>query len=493
MVSLAMVMLLIVGVYAVFDSATKTVGIGTAVERVTKSQRSLERQFHDDFSCAVPAREMPCVVIYSQQIFAFADQKDRDGNSGLPPNLLDLRDGTGPKPLAPAIYNLRSHRADRIAFFARRSQQPFLRQTGNNSELVTTGSSSEAWIWYGHLNLPGASANQFFGPDRQDQQDCPNNYFANDWCLGRSAILLDPLVSTRSVPGATFIPYDFSGNTVLTPLGADSRIPGGPFTRQSLCDVAEVSIADFRTGLDNVRGTQGFPSSVIAAALDYRFNALLQVDRTNLANMPHQLAQTVPFLQRGVTQFIIEFAGDFISQNTNTGQILNKDYPSPDGEIDFLIKTVPGAPPRKQIRWYGMPRNVDESDDAAQPVIRGKPRDPSLPNDMLDVTPLRDVCVAASIKWRGEGYPPPNPNIPTNDDIEYLLKGTAPIRATSIPDYASVSGGLPAGAQYIAIFTPERLSRGRGPRLIRITMVLADPNSRLPEGQTVQYVFALPQ
>jgi len=481
MISIAMVMVLIAGVYAVFDAATRTTGVGLAVEQFTRSARSLERVFSQDFGHAVPAREMPCIVIYSQQVFVYADRKDMDSDKGGGPGTADLG-GTGTETqLSPAIYNTRSHRMDSIAFFARSEDKPFVRQTGRPGsaplrlppELLSQGSSREAWIWYGLLSLAdnNSKSPKFYNPGEVDPNQNPNqapnqnpnNYFANDWCLGRMAMLLDPYIASPGNLG--YIP--FKRTVLLSPLGKDS-VAGGRFIGESRFDVAETSIADFRIGANNVTPVEMYN------AFDYRFNCKPQVKRSsNIAAMADELALTVPFLQRGVTQFIVEFAGDFMNQKAD-GTLADSDNPEPDGVIDFVMRRDRGQV-TQQIRWYGMPRNVDVGDDTSGPMIRGTPAGQANPNNMWDVVPVRDVCVNAS-------------------GMEHFLgaNGTDICGAQSIQNYAAV-GGMPAGARYICTWTPRMLASGRGPWLIRITMTITDPNGRLPEGQTVQYVFSLPQ
>jgi hypothetical protein len=200
----------------------------------------------------------------------------------------------------------------------------------------------------------------------------------------------------------------------------------------------------------------------------------------NIAAMADELALTVPFLQRGVTQFIVEFAGDFMNQKAD-GTLVDSANPEPDGVIDFVMRPVAGQVV-KQIRWYGMPRNVDVGDDdTSGPKIQGTPAGQANPNNMWDVVPVRDVCVNASVKLANMSL------VEGTSNMEHFASGPQ-----STQNYAAV-GAMPAGARYICTWTPRMLASGRGPWLIRITMTITDPNGRLPEGQTVQYVFSLPQ
>jgi hypothetical protein len=203
--------------------------------------------------------------------------------------------------------------------------------------------------------------------------------------------------------------------------------------------------------------------------------------------MADELALTVPFLQRGVTQFIVEFAGDFMNQKAD-GTLRDPTNAQPDGEVDFVMRRDPvTGQVVKQIRWYGMPRNVDTIDDTKGPMIRGAPANKSTPNNMIDVVPVRDVCKSASVGLL-------NMSLADKSNMEHFVNATGgnTCGAQSTANYAAV-GSMPPGARYICTWTPRMLASGRGPWLIRITMTITDPNGRLPEGQTVQYVFSLPQ
>jgi len=500
MVSIAMVMLLMAGIYAVFDAASRTTGTGAAVQQFTEAARSMERLMSDDFQHAAPARHMPCIVIYSEQAFTFADQMDMNGDADGKPETADLNRTGKELPLRPAVYNTRSHRIDRLVFFDINDEKPFIRQTGRPGasgyapELLSQGSSREAMLWYGHLALPGSAPGTFFGPEVRDLAKNPNNFFANDWCLGRTAMLLDPTIDMRGTPGQLgYIPPDNTGKFLLTPLSGDSCIPGGPYIFESFIDVARTNVGDFRDGDRNTNrlGTKDVATGAMRDAFDYRFRCKTQISRgSNIPAMAQEMAQTVPFLRRGVTQFIVEFAGDFVTQADLDASVPGRiTAPVPDGETDFVAIAGAGQQFTKQIRWYGMPRNVNTSDDGVSQLIRGKPNNRTVPNDLLDVVPVRDVYYGA---WQSF-FPNNSPQLQELMDMEFFVNDkVGDIKPQSIADYAGLNG-MPPGARYVCVFTPQMLASGRGPKLIRITMTINDPNGRLPEGQTVQYVFSLPQ
>ena len=108
------------------------------------------------------------------------------------------------------------------------------------------------------------------------------------------------------------------------------------------------------------------------------------------------------------SQFAVEFAGDFVTQN-GLGHVTAL---VPDGTTDFLVTAQGGY----VTRWYGLPRDVDDNgriwlrDPAWGPV----PPQTALLIESPDVLPLRDIYLAfdptaaVPVCERG-GWTPPNP------------------------------------------------------------------------------------
>ena len=496
MISIAMVLMIIIGVYAVFDAATKTTGAGIATEELTRGQRSLERVFTRDFRAAVPADEMPCIQIYSQQVFAYRDANDRNASPGGNPQIADLGGTGSPIMLSPALYNQRNHRIDRVMFFVRDVALPFRSQTGNQvtagasgiQPMVTPERSREAWVWYGHLNLPDKADNpgpglhnppkgmgmatknvgDYFEPGEAVPENV-NNYFANDWCFGRMAILL-----RHSTPHD----YIYHSTVQMSPLGRGSKvnktIPGGVswLIEDSRCDVAKDTIRDFqlRYHLTDYK--------TISEAFDYRFACkpwLIRGSKATGQDMGMEAALTVPFLQRGVSQFIVEFAGNFVDQDS-TGKVTGT-KPDDKGEIDFVLPYGHNGP--RQIRWYGMPRKVD----TRHPDIAGRGTSTTPPKEVLesyDVVPLREMGAAVA-----EGI-----------EQFYYIDPVKKDKIKDVPPTKDYVKDLKPNALYSATWNRHVLQNpvDHGtPAMFRIIMTVTDANNRLPEGQTVEYVYTLTQ
>lgn len=324
--------------------------------------------------------------------------------------------------------------------------------------------------------------------------------------------------------------------------------------------------------------------------LIYRFESNPRIVRPIT---PERLAKAMPYFLSGASQFMVEYAGDFLRQTPDgdVADVYGYSYRyddgsgvlrtrtelrqnGTDGEIDFVIPSYlgdydpawlyeagnvvlnaihnggdgryyravvngPGAPPgadwaetqlpAKQIRWYGMPRDVaglmTGGPDGKIPgyVINPTPFAPAPPrvdvtvgrhpNEMVDVIPLRDL-VLYWMDWNGywpidatgfvnnPGHDPGYDGAP----FERWADLTGPYVANFLiprDDYLDPLAGMTSDEQYTCAWGPQRRPNphlpdqtirevDRKPRLVRFTIVLDDPVGRLPEGQTMQFVFALP-
>lgn len=523
MISIAMVLMLVAGINAVFQAATKTTSTGLAVEEMTRSMRATEQQLNRDFTHVVPISEMPCLTIYSMQQFAFRNRADMNNDPDGRPQTIDLnsdgKEGNIPAESSyayPFNYNERNHRIDRIGFFARNAITPFQSQTGeifplnsaNGWPLVSPDKSTEAWVWYGHLRVPTmpakpsavekAHGGRYYDPGEANAQDNVKNFFSDDWCFGRMAILLKDFAGK---PGQSYL---WRSNTLLRPLGKESSNSSAQVRRrwmiaESRLDMADATIRWFRDEYYNAVVDD------LMNALDYRFNCKPWVTRTSDAEQQAtEVALTVPFLQRGVTQFAIEFAGDFIKQNANG--TTDNSVTGGDGEIDYVLIPDPidynnfnpnsaaqVARATKKIRWYGMPRNADRRNDFAN----GQPSIPTYPLKALtceDVLPLADVAGlnntdARTAIQRFEILTFWDPKTRQTIDASNGLNIPRPPN-----DYGTYTNPRPGmNLVYNCTWNADELDNSPVgvPSMIRIVMTLSDVDGRLPEGQTVEYVFKL--
>jgi type II secretory pathway pseudopilin PulG len=534
LISIALALVLILGVNAIFKYTTQAVGQGQAVNAATRDSRSAQTVFNNDFTALVPngtgQNDAACIIIRSSAISAFRDRADELSDKGVPgtvfndPKLtIDINgDGTEGDPavpgevISPATYNYRNHRTDVMSFFAR---SLFARQTGNLGTYVAPMSSQEAWIWYGHLWLPNNSTTPgamypmdaakgpktFPGAGGSSSLN-PNNYYASQFVLGRVAVtLLDKTPDAnggmigiqRFIDRRALYPWTTGGAAAneMDPFRPDSSAAtstGAPadtaaYTLQnSRFDLAATTISSFNRKLQSYIATppigahwweemmDGNPilsvqiKTAMPATAGERFQCNPYVNKPLDAA---KLAQTSPYFLQGCSQFIVEFAGDFVTQDndpthtvrgtapyfTQYGDITN--YGS-DGQLDFAV--VNGT---KQIIWYGMPRNT--SGAATTSYKNG------------DVVPLQDWLQHQA--YLANGLP--------RTDLLSTFEKDGPTYHT---DYTDTTGNgisvADSNKGYICAWGPNDIP----PKLIRITINLTDSTGRLPDGLTYQYVFPVP-
>ena len=515
MVSIALVLILILGINQVFRIASDTINAGQALSTADRENRGAQFVLYGDMRNMVTTNG-PCIIIRSQQMYAFRNLQDELSDRDFVPGTamtstqgkgfissVDIdSDGTEGEPavrgerIPPTATNTRSHRIDELMFFA---NHMFHRQTGAGGRLTSSGSSKEAFVWYGHLQLANNQPTPaYYNPGEADggtsgsvETGGPagagarndNNRYATQWTLGRVPILLigdtiDPVNPPPSYLGRAGNNLSPLADMSVVQYSPNERPPAGspPQIHRSVCDVAQTSIADYR-GLLSDRRNWSSGAEWWDTVAKTRFWAnpspLRPLDAA-------KISRTAPIFVQGCTQFIVEYAGDFLSQvqtpGSTEGRITGHVFSttgSGDGVTDFVVLN-PGTPAAiRRTRWYGMPRNVDTSDDGqtGPGMIRGG-NGTSDTNQLIDVDPLRDVLAS----FGGVGAPSFEP------DIDQLL-----------PARANYADGNPVG-RYVAAWSPSDLSYGslRKPTMMRITIVVDDPDGRMTEGQRYEYVFKLP-
>jgi type II secretory pathway pseudopilin PulG len=114
-----------------------------------------------------------------------------------------------------------------------------------------------------------------------------------------------------------------------------------------------------------------------SSPLPLRFNALTSVaDPVGINGQitpREKSALLAPFLASGCSNFIVEFAGDFVTQDNNPTSASYGNVTSasgtiaPDGIVDFNV--LGGV---RQTQWYGLPRDIDGDGLAAASTTTGQ-------------------------------------------------------------------------------------------------------------------------
>jgi hypothetical protein len=253
--------------------------------------------------------------------------------------------------------------------------------------------------------------------------------------------------------------------------------------QESRYDLAAITLSGFRERLrnvigDNTAGYDWYSFLFFTRGRRFQCNPFVVKPITSAT-----ISQQAPIFLRGCSQFIVEYAGDFVAQNAagvatsafiTPGFAINPN--GTDGQIDFiLIDPTPGNPnsgdETRRIRWYGFPRNVDTGDDVGGTMIKGT----GPASTMRDVVPLRDLLLT---------IPPPNGPVAVAPFEKFVTPSSFAPSANYYADAAFTSV-----AEYACAWGPNDPFR---PKLIRITFSLDDPAARLAEAQTFEYVFQLP-
>jgi hypothetical protein len=520
MISVALVVFLILGVNQVFLYTSTAVGVGEAINTAVRDSRAVQATFSSDLGNMVSPgtglTDSASLILSSYPVYAFNNASDEASSRTGDPSKLDLAntgvEGDSNVPgdiVLPCTYNYRNHRLDTLSFFSR---DLFRRQTGNIGTYVDNMACQEAWVWYGHAWLPdntGAFTTNTL-PGNGTAATNPNNRFGSQFALARMAILLkeksfdgtgavinDPSgvsqrffdrllpYPTSTTPAVDLQPLSVSSTAAVVP--ADATV--NPANNQawtlqnSRYDLAATTINAFRSKfLSYISNTQlaqqpgnAWWQQMMTPVLPSAVNPTGTVTNRFQCNpyIPKPIdsagaAQAAPYFLGGCSQFIVEYAGDYITQDNNIADT-NYGYansatastPVPDGQIDYVLITQPSGPPRKQIRWYGLPRST-----SGQSTINPYNGDVVTLNDWI-----KNV----------DGYA-------TNPYINNPATGTGFEKV--LPTYGTSTNYLTMqqGSQYLCAWGPNDVK----PKLIRITITITDPAGRIPQGLTYQYVYPVP-
>ena len=561
MISIALVVILILGVNQVFQSTLQAVGAGQAFVASVRDGRAAQTTFGADLNGA--ANDGPFFIIHSAGTYAFRNRADlaADKDQDASTYTLTTPDDTN---VYPSTYNFRNHRLDVLTFFARGL---YPAQTGDTS-YVYPNAASEARVWYGFLKLPDgsyldpidtgySSSKSFQFPAFSSVKPVtttptsganpsanPNNFFATDWVLGRVATLLVPSPSTAIPPITSYFSYNTSPKsmwnasagvaTKTSPLADSSQTTDSAgnkwFMRWSRLDVAMTSIDNYSQQLtsylanggagtdwyDNFgMGTLGTNPVYGNTRELFQCNPFVTTTSATAANTTKQerVARTTPYFLKGCTQFIVEYAGDFVQQDNDPnsltyGQVqdlVTTTNGKGDG-IDFVVDPVTKA---RSTRWYGLPRNPTGNPVTIASKSYQIPGNTGAPfpgasatatgsytgqavNSLTQVIPLRDV-IASSATAVGTLYTALHPTVAPAGVQPVWIERSLPEPTKAPADYGNGSTGMQNGDDYLVAWGPDSDAAGiPRPKMIRITITLDDPSGRLADGHTYQFVYTLP-
>lgn len=327
LVALAITAIIVLAINRVFSVTVTAVSRGVATSQVFSASRVIGDQLVEDAEAMTGPDRGGFIVIIGKEETG-ADIAVRDDGSAITADvrtdqLLFIRDRETLEPIAPGASN--SYDSQSVAPFCR--------------------------IWYGHVLRTDSQG--VAGSGLGDS----NNALAKDWVLGRQALFLQPSSG--------------SGAQALVARHSDSVL--GSDLADALYDVAQASLVDLdpndpsNVAMVAASGDLTPPSPMLGLgltgddyldrALDFTFDAdMLQCNPIPPSPFTSdQVAKMHTYLSGRISQFIVEFAGD---------------YDTTDG-MDVI-----GTPQR--IKWYGFdsvhtPDFVTYQGDANSPLIEQYP------------------------------------------------------------------------------------------------------------------------
>jgi hypothetical protein len=231
-------------------------------------------------------------------------------------------------------------------------------------------------------------------------------------------------------------------------------------------------------------------------------NPLIQTPLTSA-----EVAQMAPYFLQHCSQFIVEYAGDYIQQDNNPADGAGK-YGAmtgigPDGQIDYVID----ANGNKRIRWYGMPRSFYNGPNSSDNniVIRGfdpigdpAGRMVTTGNNQtaVDLTPFVDVIPLRDYWWM---YAAVVNNVTPNSVVIQTPPWEVDVNFDPTPDYANNPQANYMNNAFQTNNTTKPYNNARYtcawydnmPAMIRILIKVDDPNNRVKDGPWYEYVFKL--
>ncbi|MFI5381275.1 MAG: PilW family protein [Tepidisphaerales bacterium] len=351
LISMLLVMLVSVGISQVFSLTRTTVATGQKSADITRDARSATAIMQQDGQRW--ATDAPLFLL-------------RDSLEFVPDVTGQIRPG--------------GLRRDTIAFPMRGQ---FHRATGDPGSFVNPETSGEAWVWYGHCN---SLTNQ------------PTNV------IGRVATLL---MDQATIPANTNY-YQRINNAWLSPLRSDSfstSIGGFSYILpSSRYDLAGTTLVQIKNDVDSYKQSLNVPpednwwvnntganwwgAGVPTSNSNLFFRSQCTERMVNTSNVwtysqpavpptSDAYARTTPVFLRNAAEFIVEFAGNFATQDKDPasptyGAVIDS-KPDPDGTISFAVARDNGGniiyPIQRRTQWFGMYRvQLTGRDWTAEPV-----------------------------------------------------------------------------------------------------------------------------
>lgn len=543
LVAVALTLIMLVAINRIFSDTQKAIGGGVGLSRVIADSRVMVSQIRRDADMMIGPQRKTRKPMHGQWIEPMHGGiliiVQREIEAPVP--------AVGGQGLV-----MRKVRSDQLAFIRARGDEDPLTPSGeNNYTSLHLPDADFLRVWYGHVRRTSPlgdgndTADRPDDPDRagalgrqpevvtgpDDQSYTIDNELASQWILGRQALFLQTRFDEQASPN--FPPVFMEGgdphddNAVR---GLPNSVPVPEALYMGLTDIAAYGfdreclgynltpyygaiVGGFPSGSaplppeptqrlwNNFPNHQSFGGannfSYIHRAVFYNTFARkrLRVNTQPVFNfdadfdMPSwQVAQMHPYFVGGVSDFIVEFAGDYMSQPDN-----NTSLPGPDGKVDTVRPNplyVASSPDTDyngrnymhaggEVRWYDGyaefhaedPRH--EENDPWKPTLYNSqwparyefPDDPDDPNIPYTINPL----------WRDINNSTSNTSALPHADHVFVFRHDDDGRRFNLPD------GTPGSTPFN---TPDGTPGSMWPDMIRLRWRMHDPQNQLFDAKT---------
>ena len=347
-VSIAIMSMMMFLINRIFFDTTEAVSRGIATSKIIANTRTIGEQLKEDFDAFMGPRAYtasPSYPIADSQAAGFLMIVNKKKIAPY----LDARNKDG------IVQAGRSVRTDQLCFI--RKTTNLTPQTSLTATRFTGSATNASYcrIWYGHLIQMSETGNI---PTDLGLSGTADEY-ATNWMLGRQVLFLDDSVTTSDYYAnydqtlwninITSNPFYMAESDILNISLVQSSSPGsGGSATVGIMDVLEAardssSRSDYINAL-RVNKNYIFETQRLAVRTTPNINTL---NRNNIAQMH-------PYFMNNVSDFIVQFAGDYDS-SISTGSIdlytngniiwYDQDNPPPTASTDPFGNTSPTNEP----------------------------------------------------------------------------------------------------------------------------------------------------
>ncbi|MBL4700794.1 MAG: prepilin-type N-terminal cleavage/methylation domain-containing protein [Phycisphaeraceae bacterium] len=294
-VSIAIISMMLFLINRIFFDTTKAVSLGIATSKIISNTRTVGEQLADDFE----AMKGPDSVASSDAGFLIIVNNIYEYTP-----YLDGRDDNGVIEGDRATVGGRSVRSDQICFIQSSTSTSTLTQTDSTkNSYVGSVSTNYSRLWYGHIRQFPESGN----PTHDLGDDATPDAYATNWVLGRQQLFLD-----ETPPGDTYAKFTdtnwkdakFNIDFYLAQTDVLNKQLRNTLTPFGILDELETEIT-----------WSGYSAALLTDKF-YVFNTSSK--RLSARTIPTiaqltttSIAQMHPYFMNNVSDFIVEFAGDY--------------------------------------------------------------------------------------------------------------------------------------------------------------------------------------